>query len=112
MLIDVSESLARFLGVPKEQLLGRYAEEFVAPSTRGKVARLIQDRALGAYEADVFIASGDRARDDRARRVDIERLCSGDLGAAEERGIDPNAVQGMLQKPFDKSELLAVRRRN
>jgi PAS domain S-box-containing protein len=33
-------------------------------------------------------------------------LCSGDLDAARERGLDPDMVQGMLQKPFDGSQLL------
>jgi CheY-like chemotaxis protein len=33
-------------------------------------------------------------------------LCSGDLDAARERGLDPGQVQGMLQKPFDGSQLL------
>jgi DNA-binding response OmpR family regulator len=35
-------------------------------------------------------------------------LCSGDLGAARERGLDPGLVQGMLQKPFDSGQLLAA----
>jgi CheY-like chemotaxis protein len=33
-------------------------------------------------------------------------LCSGNLDAARERGLDPASVQGMLQKPFDRDELL------
>jgi len=33
-------------------------------------------------------------------------LCSGDLDAARERGLDSGLVQGMLQKPFDRSQLL------
>jgi two-component system cell cycle sensor histidine kinase/response regulator CckA len=35
-------------------------------------------------------------------------LCSGNLDAARERGLDPEMVQGMLQKPFDHDELLAA----
>jgi DNA-binding response OmpR family regulator len=35
-------------------------------------------------------------------------LCSGDLGAARGRGLDPRLVQGMLQKPFETSQLLAA----
>jgi PAS domain S-box-containing protein len=33
-------------------------------------------------------------------------LCSGDLDAARERGLNAGLVQGMLQKPFDGSALL------
>ena len=33
-------------------------------------------------------------------------LCSGDLDAARERGLDPAMVQGVLQKPFHLSQLL------
>jgi PAS domain S-box-containing protein len=33
-------------------------------------------------------------------------LCSGNLDAARERGLEPGMVQGVLQKPFDVSELL------
>jgi DNA-binding response OmpR family regulator len=33
-------------------------------------------------------------------------LCSGDLDAARERGLEPGMVQGMLQKPFGVGELL------
>ncbi len=33
-------------------------------------------------------------------------LCSGDIDAAWKRGLDPGLVQGMLQKPFGRSELL------
>ena len=33
-------------------------------------------------------------------------LCSGNLDAARERGLEPGMVQGMLQKPFDQVELL------
>src|SRR5262249_6204741 len=33
-------------------------------------------------------------------------LCSGDLDAARERGLDPSQVQGMLPKPFDNHQLL------
>jgi hypothetical protein len=32
-------------------------------------------------------------------------LCSGDLDAARKRGLDPSLVQGMLPKPFDRSQL-------
>ncbi len=33
-------------------------------------------------------------------------LCSGDLDAARERGLEPGLVEGMLQKPFDGDQLL------
>ena len=33
-------------------------------------------------------------------------LCSGDLDAAWERGLDPGLLQGMLEKPFNLSQLL------
>jgi len=35
-------------------------------------------------------------------------LCSGNLDAVRERGLDPSLVQGILQKPFDRSQLLAA----
>jgi CheY-like chemotaxis protein len=33
-------------------------------------------------------------------------LCSGDLGYATERGLEPGMVQGILQKPFSTDELI------
>ena len=38
-------------------------------------------------------------------------LCSGDLGAARARGLEPGLVQCTLQKPFDQSQLLEAIRR-
>jgi two-component system cell cycle sensor histidine kinase/response regulator CckA len=35
-------------------------------------------------------------------------LCSGDLGAARERGLEEGLVQATLQKPFDTAQLLAA----
>jgi CheY-like chemotaxis protein len=35
-------------------------------------------------------------------------LCSGNLDALRERGLDPSLVQGILQKPFDQTQLLAA----
>jgi CheY-like chemotaxis protein len=35
-------------------------------------------------------------------------LCSGDLDAARQRGLEPGMVQGMLQKPFASDELLGA----
>jgi DNA-binding response OmpR family regulator len=38
-------------------------------------------------------------------------LCSGDPTAARARGLEPGLVQCVLQKPFDRSQLLdAIRR--
>jgi CheY-like chemotaxis protein len=45
----------------------------------------------------------------RASGVDVPVvLCSGDLDAARERGLDPELLQGLLQKPFDGRQLFSA----
>ncbi|HVJ14856.1 MAG TPA: PAS domain S-box protein, partial [Polyangiaceae bacterium] len=51
VFVDVSESMERFLGFPREKFIGRPVIELVAPGSREEVARRIQQKIPGAYEA-------------------------------------------------------------
>ena len=59
ILVDVSESLERFLGLPREKLLGRPVLELVAPASRDEVLQRIQERTRGAYEGEAIAAGGE-----------------------------------------------------
>jgi two-component system cell cycle sensor histidine kinase/response regulator CckA len=60
-LVDVSDGIERFLGFPREQLIGRSVLDIVAPASRDDVSRRIQDQAVGEYEATALLASGELA---------------------------------------------------
>jgi PAS domain S-box-containing protein len=59
VFVDVSESLERFLGIPREQLLGTSVLDLVAPGSRGEVSQRIQDKTLGAYDGAAIAAGGE-----------------------------------------------------
>jgi PAS domain S-box-containing protein len=58
-LVRVSDSLERFLGIPREQLLGTSVLDLVAPVAREEVSRRIQDHTAGAYDAVAIAAGGE-----------------------------------------------------
>lgn len=59
VFVDVSESMERFLGLPRERVVGRPVAELVAPASRAEVARRIQQNTAGAYEAVTIGAGGE-----------------------------------------------------
>jgi PAS domain S-box-containing protein len=59
VFVDVSESMERFLGLPREKVVGGPVAELVAPASRAEVARRIQQNTAGAYEAVTIGAGGE-----------------------------------------------------
>jgi two-component system, cell cycle sensor histidine kinase and response regulator CckA len=59
VLVDVSEGLERFLGLPREKLVGRPVLDLVPPGGRDEVSRRIQDQAVGEYESVARAADGE-----------------------------------------------------
>ncbi len=49
----------RFLGLPREELLGGSVLELVAPGSRGEVSQRIQDKTLGACDGAAIAAGGE-----------------------------------------------------
>ncbi|HKO94225.1 MAG TPA: response regulator, partial [Polyangiaceae bacterium] len=61
IIVDVSEGIERFLGFPREELIGTSALAWVAPASRDDVSRRFQDQTLGEYESVGRLASGELA---------------------------------------------------
>jgi PAS domain S-box-containing protein len=59
ILVDVNEGAERFLGFPREQLIGKSVLEVLAPASRDELQRRIQDQTLGDYEATAQLATGE-----------------------------------------------------
>ena len=58
-LVRVSDSLVRFLGVPREKLIGTSVLDVVAPASREEVSRRIASHTVGAYDAMAIAAGGE-----------------------------------------------------
>jgi two-component system cell cycle sensor histidine kinase/response regulator CckA len=61
VFLDVNEGLERFLGLPREKIVGRPVSELVAPGSRAEVMRRIQEQTAGAYEAVAIASEGQPA---------------------------------------------------
>ncbi|MGC4092695.1 MAG: PAS domain S-box protein [Polyangiaceae bacterium] len=59
VLVDVNDGIQRFLGLSREELIGRPVLDVVAPPSRDEVARRIQGQTVGAYEAMAIAAGGE-----------------------------------------------------
>jgi two-component system cell cycle sensor histidine kinase/response regulator CckA len=59
VMIDVSEGIERFVGLPREELVGRSVLDVVAPASRGEVLQRIRDQRVGTYEAMAIAAGGE-----------------------------------------------------
>ncbi len=59
VILDTSESLERFLGIPRERLVGRPVVDHVAPASREEVSRRIQQETTGVYEGVSIGAGGE-----------------------------------------------------
>lgn len=59
VLVDVSAGLERFLGLPRETLIGKPVLDFVPPAGRDEVSRRIQDETVGTYESVARAAGGE-----------------------------------------------------
>jgi PAS domain S-box-containing protein len=60
VVVDANEQIARMLGVPLGELLGRSVQEFVAPEDRERVRALIASGAEGPYQHLALRSDGTR----------------------------------------------------